>query len=129
MHDIGRTQLEHQAFGEYSGSELEGSEYESGEYESGEYESGETEFGEYESGELGELESGELGEAEGTEFGEFEGAEQEGSGISPELESPLSEMEEMELASELLELTSEQELEQFLSDVFRTVGQAAGNFM
>jgi len=124
MHDIGRTQLEHQAFGEYSSSELEGSEYESGEYESGE-----TEFGEYEGGELGELESGELGEAEGTEFGEFEGAELEGSGTSPELESPLGEMEEMELASELLELTSEQELEQFLSDVFRTVGQAAGNFM
>lgn len=114
MHDIGRTQLEHQAFGEYSGSELES--------------------GEYESGELGELESGELSEAEGAEFGEFEGAEfegaeLEGSGISPELESPLNEMEEMELASELLELTSEQELEQFLSDVFRTVGQAAGNFM
>ena len=35
----------------------------------------------------------------------------------------------MELASELLEVTSEQELEQFLSDVFSTIGQAAGNFL
>src|SRR5262249_62092332 len=46
-----------------------------------------------------------------------------------ELESPLTEMQEMELASELLEVTGEQELEQFLSDVFSAAGQAAGNFM
>src|SRR5208337_3957257 len=90
MHDIGRTQLEQQTFGEYETGELEGGEYESGEYESG----------------------------------ELEGAE-----ISPELESPLSEMQEMELASELLEVTNEQELEQFLGDVFNTIGQAAGNFL
>jgi hypothetical protein len=103
MHDIGRTQLEQQTFGESEG-ELESSEYES---------SG---FG------------GELGELEG-EFGEYEGGALEGSVISPEAESALSEMEEMELASELLEVTGEQELEQFLSDVFSAVGQAAGNFM
>jgi len=117
MHDIGRTQLEQQTFGE-SGGELESSEYENSEYEG--------EFGEYE-GELGEYE-GELGEYEG-EFGEYEGGALEGSVISPELESPLSEMQEMELASELLEVTGEQELEQFLSDVFSAVGQAAGNFI
>ena len=109
MHDIGRTQLEQQTFGEYETGELEG--------------------GEYEGGEFGEFEGGELGEFEGSEFGEYEGGELQGYGVSPELESPLSEMQEMELASELLEVTSEQELEQFLSDVFSTIGQAAGNFL
>ena len=63
------------------------------------------------------------------EFGEYEGGALEGSVIPPELESPLTEMQEMELASELLEVTGEQELEQFLSDVFSAVGQAAGNFI
>jgi hypothetical protein len=110
MHDIGRTQLEQQTFGEYEG-ELESSEYEGNEFE----------------GELGEFEGG-VGEYEG-EFGEYEGGTLEGSVISPELESPLGETQEMELASELLEVTGEQELEQFLSDVFSAVGQAAGNFL
>jgi uncharacterized protein (DUF697 family) len=36
-----------------------------------------------------------------------------------ELESPLSEVEEMELASELLAVSSEAELDQFLGDVFK----------
>jgi len=103
MHDIGITQLEQQTFGE-SGGELESSEYETSEFE----------------GELGEFE-GEIGEYEG-EIGEYEGG-------APEFESPLPEMQEMELASELLEVTGEQELEQFLSDVFSAVGQAAGNFI
>ena len=115
MHDIGRTQLEQQTFGEYETGEYESGEYEGGEYEGGEYEGGEYEGGEYETGEY--------------EGGEYEGGELEGYGISPELESPLSEMQEMELASELLEVTNEQELEQFLSDVFNTIGQAAGNFL
>ena len=110
MHDIGRTQLEQQTFGESEG------EFESSEYEGSEFE-----------GELGEFEV-EFGESEG-EFGEYEGGALEGSVISPELESPLTEMQEMELASELLEVTGEQELEQFLSDVFSAVGQAAGNFI
>lgn len=119
MHDIGRTQLEQQQpFGGYEGGGFESGEYQ-GEFESGEYQ-GEFESGEYGGGEFGG------GEYEGDEF---ESGELEGSGISPELESPLSEMEEMELASELLEVTSEQELEQFLSDVFSTIGQAAGNFL
>jgi hypothetical protein len=94
MHDIGRTQLEQQSFGEFEGGEFEG--------------------GEFEGGEFGELE----------EYGELEGFEG-----SAELESPLSEMQEMELASELLEVASQQELEQFLGDVFRAAGQAAGNFV
>jgi hypothetical protein len=122
MHDIGRTQLEHQSFGESEG-ELESSEYEASEFE-GELGEFEVEFGESEV-EFGESEV-EFGEGE---FGEYEGGALEGSVISPELESPLSEMQEMELASELLEVTGEQELEQFLSDVFSAVGQAAGNFI
>jgi hypothetical protein len=117
MHDIGRTQLEQQSFGESEG-ELETSEYEASEFE-GELGEFEVEFGESE---------GEFGEYEG-EFGEYEGGGLESSVISPELESPLTEMQEMELASEFLEVTGEQELEQFLSDVFSAVGQAAGNFM
>src|SRR6185312_533305 len=101
MHDIGRTQLEQQqTFGEYE-VELEGGEHEGSEFE-GELEESEGEFGEYE-GEFGEYE------------GELEGGALEGSVISPELESPLTEMQEMEFASELLEVTGEQELEQFLS--------------
>jgi hypothetical protein len=46
-----------------------------------------------------------------------------------ELEVPLQESQEMELASELLEVSNEQELEQFLGNVFRTVGRAAGQFV
>jgi len=114
MHDIGRTQLEQQSFGESEG------EFESSEYEASEFE-----------GELGEFEV-EFGESEGeyeSESGEYEGGALEGSVIPPELESPLTEMQEMELASELLELTGEQDFEQFLSDVFSAVGQAAGNFI
>jgi hypothetical protein len=123
MHDIGRTQLEQQLqpLGE-SEVELEGSEYEGSEFE-GELGEFEGEFGEYEGG-FGEYE-GEFGEYEG----ELEGGTLEGSAISPELESPLTEMQEMEFASELLEVTGEQELEQFLSDIFSAVGQAAGNFI
>jgi hypothetical protein len=46
-----------------------------------------------------------------------------------ELEVPLQESQELELASELLEVSNEQELEQFLGNVFRTVGRAAGQFV
>ena len=69
------------------------------------------------------------GEYEG-EFGEYEG-EYEGEGflgdilgtvLGSEMETPLSEAAEYELASELLEITSEQELEQFLGNIFRSVG-------
>ena len=107
MHDIGRTQLEHQSFGEFEGEQFAG--------------------GEFEMGELSELE-GESGESgEYGEFGEF--GESAGFEVPAELESPLSEMQEMELASELLEVASEQDLEQFLGDVFRAAGQAVGNFV
>lgn len=48
---------------------------------------------------------------------------------SGELEVPLSETQELELASDLLEVSSEQELEQFLGDVFHGVGNALGQFV
>ncbi len=94
MHDIGRTQLEQQSFGELESGQFEGGEFEGSEFESGEFE------------------------------GEFEGG-----GQPAEAESPLSETEEMELASELLEVASQGDLEQFLDDVFQAAGQAVGNFV
>lgn len=109
MHDIGRTQLEQQTFGEFEVGELEGGEFE-------EHDGHEVS----EAGEFGEF--GEFGEME--EFGEQEGFE-----AAAETEGPFSETEEMELAAELLEVTSEQDLEQFLGDVFRAAGRAAGSFV
>ena len=64
----------------------------------------------FEEGEFAEL--GEFGE-----FGEF-----------GEAESPLSEIQELELASELLEVSNEQELEQFLGKLIGTVGAGLGRF-
>jgi hypothetical protein len=46
-----------------------------------------------------------------------------------ELEAPFSEMETMELASELLEVQSEDELEQFLGDLIKKAGSAIGSFV
>ena len=101
-----------------------------GEYE-GEYEG---EFGEYEGEYEGE------GEGEGEQFlgdilgsvlgGEYEGESETeqflgdilGTVLGSEFETPLSEAQESELAAELLEITSEQELEQFLGNVFKSVG-------
>lgn len=66
-----------------------------------------------------ETEFGEFGEYEGeAEFGEFEG-EYGGHGGAV---SPLSEAEEIALASELLEISSEAELEQFLGGLINKVG-------
>jgi len=45
------------------------------------------------------------------------------------LEAPLTEVQEIELASELLEISSEEELEQFLGNLFSTVGNTAGRFI
>ena len=71
---------------------------------------GHGELGEF--GELGESAFGEFGET--GEYGEF--------GES----SPLTETQEIELASELLEVASEEELEQFLGNLIGTVGGALG---
>lgn len=43
-------------------------------------------------------------------------------------EPPVHEAQELEFASRLLEVSDEQELEQFLGDVFRAAGSAAGRF-
>ncbi len=89
------------------------------EYETGELgETGELEFGELELGETGELELGELGETGEQE--QFLGGG--GGGVR----SPLSEAQELELASELLGVGSDQELEQFLGNIFRGVANAVG---
>jgi len=63
----------------------------------------------------------EAGEFE-TGLGEFGESEQGGAGL------PMHETQELELASRLLEVSDEQELEQFLGDVFQAVGTAAGRF-
>jgi hypothetical protein len=55
------------------------------------------------------------------EFGEFAG--------SSEASGELTEAQEIGLATELLEATSEQELEQFLGSLFDAVGQATGRFV
>src|SRR5262249_29631303 len=106
--EFGETEFGETEFGEFG---------ELGEAEVGEFgEFGETEFGE--TGEFGETEFGEFGET--SEYGE---AEQFLGGIlgsligGGEVGSPLSEAQEIELASELLEISNEQELEQFLGNV------------
>ena len=112
MHDIGRTQLEHTGeFGELTEVGRADGFGELGE------------LGEYgEVGELGEL--GEYGEA----GSEFEAVPYSG-GAGASLESPLHETLEMDLASRLLEVSSENELEYFLGDVFRAVGNSVGSFV
>jgi hypothetical protein len=113
-------------FGEFGETEF-GEFGEFGEY--GEY--GETgEFGEF--GEYGEYgETGEFGE---TEFGEVAESEQFlggilGSIMGGEVASPLSEANEVQLASELLEISSEEELEQFLGGLFKKVARGVGGFI
>ncbi|MEA2271597.1 MAG: hypothetical protein QOI98_305 [Solirubrobacteraceae bacterium] len=44
-------------------------------------------------------------------------------------ESPLSETQEMELTAELLEVSSEEELEEFLGNLFRGVAKSVGGFI
>jgi len=75
------------------------------------------EFGSVRSEELGLGGSGELQEA-----GRFD----EYVGEATEHQSPLGEQHEMELAAELLEVSSEEELEQFLGNVFGSVQRAVG---
>jgi hypothetical protein len=67
----------------------------------------------------GEYET-DVGELESDEF-EFEMSDE--SEFESEVESPLEEVEEMELASELLAVSSEQELDQFLGKIFKKIGK------
>jgi uncharacterized protein (DUF697 family) len=46
--------------------------------------------------------------------------------VSGELESPLNEQQETALAQELLEITNEEELEEFLGNIFKGVAKAVG---
>ncbi|MCO4890712.1 hypothetical protein MKD50_15130 [Cupriavidus sp. WGtm5] len=75
------------------------------------------------------MEAGELGQELGGMATEFEG-EFEGEGeFENEFEQEVSgEMQEMELAAELLAVNSEQEMEQFLGGLVRSVGRAASSF-
>jgi hypothetical protein len=67
----------------------------------------------------GEYET-DVGELESDEF-EFEmGDEME---FESEVESPIDEIEEMELAAELLAVSNEQELDQFLGKIFKKIGK------
>lgn len=110
MHNIDRTNLE-SGLGEYAG------EY-AGEY-TGEYAG---EFpGEYNTEYASEYPGEYAGEYAGENGYELEG-EFPGSGEYTQ-ESPFSEAEEMELAAELLTVSSEEELEQFLGKLFK---KAAG---
>lgn len=87
--------------------------------------------GEY--GELGEL-SGEYGELSG-EYGELSGEYGELSGeaflgdIVGGLFGEMSETQELELASELLEIGNEAELEQFLGNLIKGAAKAVGGFV
>jgi uncharacterized protein (DUF697 family) len=92
-----------------------------------------SEFGESEEFEWGgEYEGG--GELLTEEFGETPEAHEQflgsilGSVLGGEV-AALSEQEEIELASELLEITSEEELEQFLGNVFKKVSRGVGSFI
>jgi len=95
-------------------NQMEGSNYES-------LESYETQ------GEQGEV-FGELGEVygESAQQGEVYG---EGSYGEQEAEAVFNETQEMELAAELLGLSNEQELEQFLGNLIRSAGRAVGGFI
>lgn len=103
--------------------------------ETGEFgEFGEAGFGEAEFGEYGETEFGETGgPGEFGETTELSEAEQFLDGILGSLlggeVGPLSEAQEVQLASELLEIGSEQELEQFLGNIFKSVARGVGGFI
>jgi len=86
----------------------------------GEYESNESEYG-YESEDEGEFYGETHGEMYGETYGEIYG---EARG-----ESPFSEAEEMELAAELLGVSNEQELDQFIGKLIKKAGGAIGKFV
>jgi hypothetical protein len=69
--------------------------------------------------ETGPHEAEQFEQMEAFEFGEAEG----------EASALLGETEQMELASELLEISSEAELDRFLGGLINRVGQAAGRFV
>jgi len=107
MHDIDHTKAELDPEADsFELDELDALEFsdelDEGNFDESEYDSGEFDAGEYDSGEYdaGELDSGET-------------------------DSPFSEVEESELANELLGLSSEQEMDQFLGKVFKRAWRGA----
>ena len=62
------------------------------------------------------------------ETGDFEGGDYEFEGMSA-AGTPFNEMDEMELASQLLEVTDEAELDQFLGSLFKKASRAVGSFL
>jgi hypothetical protein len=100
-----------------SGNELEFFETQ-GEYGQGEYGQGEL-AGEYQ----GEYGQGEYGQ------GEWSGEYGQGEYGQGEQETVFDEVQEMELAAELLEVNSEEELEQFLGKLIKSAGKAIGGFV
>ena len=113
MHDIDRTQTEFEPEQEaFETKELDGLEL---------------------AGDGGELDNGEL-EGGDLEVGDLEGADLEGGDLEgADLESPFTESEEMELATEMLGISSEAELDQFIGKLLkrgwrrlRKVGSAFG---
>jgi hypothetical protein len=64
-------------------------------------------------------------EAENYETDEFEFSDEWGQEQESGFESPFNEMDEMELASQLLEITDEAELDQFLGKIFKKIGRVA----
>jgi uncharacterized protein (DUF697 family) len=94
----------------------------------GPYESQESYEGSFESQESsgeGPFESGyETYEGEDEQFlGDILGA------LTGEQEGPLSEAQEMELSAELMEISSEEELEEFLGNLFKGVAKSVGGFI
>jgi hypothetical protein len=83
------------------------------------------EFGSVRSDEFGPGGSGEIQET--GRFDEYAG--QVPGHQAPEHQSALGEQREMELAAELLEVSSEEELEQFLGNLIGSVQQGIGRFM
>jgi hypothetical protein len=112
MHDMDRTRAELEG----GIDALEGTGFEFEQESFGEFGQGET-YGEFGQGET----YGEYGQGE--TYGENE---QELLGETAQGEAPLNELQEMELAAELLEIANEQELNQFIGKLIRTVGRAAG---
>ena len=106
MHDIDRTQAEY--YGETEGymDEIQADGY-AGEFEESNFETDEFESDEFETDEMNEYDNA-------MELNNFE---------------MLNEADEMELATELLEMQDEAELDQFIGKLFRKVSPFVGHFL
>jgi len=124
MHDLDRTQLEGNWEAQMNGNGEYGNGYQ------GETFDDEFEFeGEYDMpGEYGNgYESSFEGEYDGFEFeNEYEYDDEYWDGEVYSGENVLDEADEMELAAEMLEITTQEELDQFLGKVFRNVTRKIG---